>query len=316
MNRKLATSLVLMGALAVSAGRAPGQEGPPPPPMHGGPGAEFAAPPFGERMELLGLAGMHNGKVVTGAPFSAVAVSETVHTLADGNRITRKTQTNLYRDSQGRVRKEGTVPSFAMMGHAPGGGQLKSFVVIMDPVAGTNYLLHPDTKIAETMGRHGKGPMNEAMKDTWQSKSAAREQEEIANGNLKRESLGTKTPAEIEWAGSERPQLVGKENNRTALTLQGTRMTRTIPAGQIGNEKAITIVHESWYSNDLQMVVLSKRSDPWSGETTYTLTNIQRTEPDAGLFAVPADYTVKAGGHGPGPRGMMRRSPMPPPANN
>ena len=312
MNCKWTTTLVLMGALALCAGATRGQEAAPP--LRGGPGAEFVAPPFGERMELLGLARMQGGKVVTGAPFSAVAVSESVQTLADGNHITRKTQTNMYRDSQGRVRKEGT---FALMGHGAGNGASQSFVVIMDPVKGSNYLLHADTKTAEVMGKRGEGPMNEAMKENLQSKFAARQQQEIANGTLKKEDLGTKSMSEIEWAGGAAPEVAGKQVNRApGMNLQGTRMTRTIPAGQIGNEKAITIVHESWYSNDLQMVVLSKRSDPWAGETTYRLENIQRTEPNATLFTVPADYTVKPG-HVPGPRGRMRRGQTPaPPADN
>lgn len=112
MNRKFTTSLVLIGALALCAGAVRGQEAPPRPPAPdaiGGPGDQGAPPPFGERMELLGFAGMHPGKVVTGAPFSAVAVTETTRTLADGNHITRKTQANLFRDSQGRERREGTL---------------------------------------------------------------------------------------------------------------------------------------------------------------------------------------------------------------
>jgi hypothetical protein len=96
---------------------------------------------------------------------------------------------------------------------------------------------------------------------------------------------------------------------------QGMRVTRVIPAGQIGNEKPITIVRESWYSNDLQTVVMSKRSDPWSGETTYTLTNIQRSEPDASLFTVPSDYTVTQGRPEPGARRMLRREAPAPPEN-
>jgi hypothetical protein len=294
MNRKFTTSLVLFGAFALCAGTLQGQETPPRPPAPdaiGGPGDQGAPPPFGERMELLGFAGMHPGKVVTGAPFSAVAVTETTQTLADGNHIVRKTQANLFRDSQGRVRREGTLPGVGPLAAA---GQPKSFVVIHDPVAKTNFVLHPDTKMAENIGRpFGKirGAMREGMKNNAQGNFAAREQQEIASGNLKKEDLGTQT--------------IG------GVAAQGTRVTRIIPAGQIGNEKPITIVRERWYSNDLQMVVMSKRSDPWSGETTYTLTNIQRTEPSASLFAVPSDYTVQQGR--PARRGMMRQNQAPPP---
>ena len=78
----------------------------------------------------------------------------------------------------------------------------------------------------------------------------------------------------------------------------GTRTTVTIPAGEIGNERPIEIVSERWYSPELQMVIMTKHSDPRSGETTYRLTNISRTEPAKSLFEVPADYTLKADGPG------------------
>lgn len=293
MNRKLIRPLILGCLLALYAGIAGAQQAPPPPPheagmMQAGPEGEFPPPPFGERMELLGFGGVRGGKVVTGAPFSAVAVSEATQTLADGNRITRKTQTNLFRDSQGRIRKEITLSGFGPMASS---GQPKSFVVINDPVAKATFMLHPDQKTAEKIGRpfaRRNGAMNQAMREK-------RELRQEQNGaNLKKEDLGTQTIA--------------------GMAAQGTRITKTIPAGQIGNEKPITIVHEIWYSNDLQTTVMSKRSDPWSGETTYTLTNIQRAEPDATLFAVPSDYTVTQG-HPGAARGMGRRQ-GPPPATN
>ncbi len=65
------------------------------------------------------------------------------------------------------------------------------------------------------------------------------------------------------------------------VTAEGTRYTRTIPAGQIGNVKPIVIVTERWYSADLQMVVMTKRSDPRSGDTVFQMTSIARTEPAA-----------------------------------
>jgi hypothetical protein len=289
MNRRLAVSVTVGCALVLGAGIASAQQAPPPHEvmiMQAGPEGDFVPPPFGERMELLGFGGVHGGKIVTGAPFKAVAVSETAQTLADGNHISRKTQSNLYRDSQGRVRREITLAGF---GPLAASGQPKSFVVINDPVAGVTYLLHPEQKTAEKMGKPF-AKMGGAMRDAMRNKMSAREQQEIANGNLQVEDLGTQTIA--------------------GVTAQGTRFTRTIPAGQIGNEKPISVVHERWYSNDLQTVVMSKRSDPWSGETTYTLTNINRTEPDASLFTVPSDYAVTQG-HQRMPRAGRNQAPPP-----
>lgn len=296
MNRRFSRSLILAGAIVLCAGIARGQEASPPPPapdaMRGGPGGEFPPPFFGERMELLGFAGMHGGKVVTGAPFTAVAISETTQTLADGNHITRKTQTNLFRDSQGRVRKEVTLPA---IGPLAASGQPRAFVLINDPVAGSNFMLHPEEKTAEKTGNFlgGKNALaKEILKNKMKARREFREEQAIENGNLKKEDLGTQTIA--------------------GVAAQGKRVTRIIPAGQIGNEKPITIVHESWYSNDLQMMVMSKRTDPWSGEHTYTLTNIQRSEPAASLFAVPSDYTVTQGRRGWHGKKQGNPGPAPP----
>jgi hypothetical protein len=77
----------------------------------------------------------------------------------------------------------------------------------------------------------------------------------------------------------------------------GTRTTMTIAAGQLGNERPIQIVTERWYSPDLQTVVLSKLTDPRSGETVSKLSNISRNEPPSSLFEPPADYKVSDAGN-------------------
>jgi hypothetical protein len=267
---------VLMGAMLSTPVVLSAQEAPPPgpPPGHG---------PFGPRMEVLGFEEMHPGKTVAGAPYSATAVIETTQTLADGTNINRKIQSNVYRDSQGRVRREMTLPA---IGPIASGGQSKSFVLIHDPVAGTAYELRADTKTATQLPARAGGPKNP---DALQNKFEQRVQQEIANGTLKKDDLGTQTI--------------------NGVQAQGTRYTRTIAAGQIGNDKPISVVDERWYSADLQIVVKSTRTDPRMGTTSYTVTNIQRTEPAASLFTVPSDYTVTQA-KGPGPRGA-RRGPGP-----
>lgn len=290
MNRRLGLRLTLSAMLFLSAGRVRGQEPPPPPPpdammMEAGPGGDVMFGPAGTRVELLGFAGMHPGKVVTGAPFSAVAVSETTQTLADGSHITRKTETNLFRDSLGRVRREVTFPAIGPLATS---GQSKSFVLINDSVAKESFILHPDTKTAEKMVKPS-GKMNGPAKNMmgyWK-------QRPIEDPSIKTEDLGTQMIA--------------------GVSAQGTRHTRTIPAGQIGNEKTITIVSERWYSDELQMVVMSKRSDPRFGDTTYILKDVHRQEQPASLFAVPADYPIQQGGTG---RHGMMKFKQPPPAPN
>jgi hypothetical protein len=268
MNRRNCMGVALTGIFLWSAGLARAQDRTPLPPpsmaMVQIPGPEAGM--IGERVELLGFEGLHGGKVVTGAPFSAVAVSETIQTLADGNHITRKTQTNLFRDSEGRFRKEVTLPAIGPLTTL---GRPNMFVSIHDPVAGTHFILHPDAKIAERM----EAPAS--TMNTMKGNIQYQQQQAVAEGSMEKEDLGTQTMA--------------------GVSAQGTRVTHTILPGRMGNEKAMTVVFEQWYSNDLQMVVMSKRSDPRFGDTTYTVTNIQRSEPAASLFAVPSDYTVTAG---------------------
>jgi hypothetical protein len=98
---------------------------------------------------------------------------------------------------------------------------------------------------------------------------------------------------------NEVKEQLGKQNIE-GVEAEGTRTTVTIPAGEIGNERPIEIVSERWYSPELQLVVMTRHSDPRFGETTYKLTNINRTEPAKSLFEVPSDYTIKEGpGFGP-----------------
>ena len=254
--------VVMAGAITLGVHTAGSQEPPPPPP-----GAEMGpGGPIGPRMELLGFGEMHPGKVVTNAPYSATATIETMQKLNDGNTIDRMTQSSVYRDSQGRTRRDTT---FTGAGPLAASGQPRSISMIHDPVAGTSYILHTDKKTAEQLPERHRGPKNGA---NLQNRFQDHIQEEIANGTLKKEDLGTQSI--------------------NGISAQGTRYTKTIPAGQIGNASAITIVNEQWYSPDLQVIIKSTRTDPRMGTTTYNLTNIQRTEPAGSLFTVPSDYTV------------------------
>jgi hypothetical protein len=80
------------------------------------------------------------------------------------------------------------------------------------------------------------------------------------------------------------------------VSAAGSRTSWTIPAGAIGNMQPIKIVSEQWFAPDLQLLVLTKHSDPRTGENVYRLQNIVRAEPDRSLFSVPPDYTLKESG--------------------
>jgi len=262
--------MTLVGLLAVAIG-AYGQNPPPPGRGHGpgGPGARF-----------LGAEAGPPGRVVKNAPYSADMITESTQTLADGNHIRQNTTSRVSRDSEGRTRAE---QSLKGLGALAGNSNLPNVIFINDPVAGTNYALNPNDKTATRSGwvRPGRSgpPQNSAAKGGGRRNAAYRE---AAGGNVKTESLGRQT---IE-----------------GVVADGTRTTMTIPAGQMGNEQAIQIVTERWYSAELQTIVLSKHSDPRSGETITRLANISRAEPSHTLFEVPSDYKV---GEGERPRGKQ-----------
>lgn len=71
-----------------------------------------------------------------------------------------------------------------------------------------------------------------------------------------------------------------------------TRFTLAIPAGKEGNDRPFEIVSERWFSPELQVVLMSKRSDPRTGDMVYRLTNINRNEQPRSLFEAPSDFKV------------------------
>ena len=104
-----------------------------------------------------------------------------------------------------------------------------------------------------------------------------------------------------------RSESLGKQTIE-GVEAEGTRTVETVPAGAIGNERPIEVINERWYSPELQTVIMTRHNDPLFGETVFKLTNINRSEPDASLFQIPSDYTVKEGsGFGGGTEIKMRR---------
>ena len=222
---------------------------------------------FGPGPRFLGAEAGVPRRVVTGAPFSGDLVTESTDTLADGNRIHQVSTAHLVRDSEGRTRRE---ESLAGLGALAAGGGAQQVIFIHDPVAGASYALDPGRKTANKSAWAGRGaaarPFGAAIEARREMRAAG------LNQSVKTEALGTMTI--------------------DGLPVQGTRTTITIPAGAIGNEAPIQGVTERWYSADLQMAVLTKRSDPRSGETVTRLTNVNRSEPSPTLFQVPPDYKV------------------------
>ena len=223
----------------------------------------------------------HFTKVVRGAPYSAVAVTEYVQKFVDGNQIVRRNEAAYYRDSEGRTRVEqklNTIGKWSASGEAP------RIIMIGDPVAGEYYSLDPRTRTAVKNIGLGKRLQQEKLK---------REQEAAQSGQAKVEqkSATAATVSKVSTDGRRRTESLGSQRIE-GVEAEGKRTTTTIPAGEIGNTLPIEITDESWFSPALQTVVMTKHHDPRSGDTVYRLTNVSRQEPDRSLFQVPPDYTI------------------------
>lgn len=249
-------------------------------------------------------------KVVKNAPFSADAVSESVQTLADGNRIVRSSTTKLHRNSEGRFRREIKSSSGGLLGTAFSYG---SGVTILDPVAGHRYMLDPEMRTARTAVIRVPRPPR-VKGDTAQpepppaavvapvepvppAKIVTSEGVTIAGAGVYTTSVAPAAPGieVLTAAGREKYGSSAEDlgtRNIEGVEATGKRTVTTIPAGAIGNERPIEIVYEKWYSNELQLTVMSRHSDPRFGEQTYRLTNIVRSEPDPSLFTLPSGYKV------------------------
>jgi hypothetical protein len=230
---------------------------------------------------ILGAEMASPGETVTGSPYTATAITETTQTLADGNKIVNKTSSFVARDSQGRTRREDSVGRIGSLQ-----GSAQKMIFINDPTNHTQYISQSGgesstivrnnatwssaPKIIQLDG--GQSEMrHKTIVKTFKT-DGEKQSQDTDNSNVKHEELGTQT---IEGVSAE-----------------GKRDTLTIPAGQIGNERAIEVVTETWYSPDLHTMVMRKHSDPRVGDTVFHLTEIKRNEPDASLFQAPAGTKI------------------------
>jgi hypothetical protein len=256
-------------------------------------------------VSTAGMAGLQDkAAVIKNEPYQAQAVTEMKQTLADGSHIVQTTTATVARDSDGRtvrVQKLSTLGPWKSADSSPGNSP--TLTAIFDPVAQEHIDYTSDSKVAHVLFMpsvppgavvrveggfgvsapnapgveekglmvSGPGPVGAVMQGFALQTGPVSPQ--LSKGvKPKTESLGTKT--------MEGVQVIG------------TRSISTIPAGTIGNDQDLSIIRETWYSAELQLVIQSTQSDPRFGETTYTLKNIQLGSPDVTLFQVPANYTI------------------------
>jgi hypothetical protein len=247
-------------------------------------------------------------RAIKGAPYSAETLVEGTQQLADGNRINRKTTGRVYRDSEGRTRREDDRPNGT------------TAISITDPVAGFSYSLDTANKIAwrtptgvggaildklEAEQTSVRRVFGEQVNASGQREQGFRSEPMAEEEKQKVEAAAARSGAVVAARGggggrggampAMRGGMAGPLEHKVieGVAVEGRKTTTTIPAGQIGNEQPLTITSEQWRSPELNVLVMTRHADPRSGESTYRLVNIVRAEPDRSLFMVPADYTVK-----------------------
>ena len=244
-----------------------------------------------------------DGKLVKGAPYSAEAVTEMTQMLIDGNRIVKKSVASIYRDSEGRTRREQTLKA---IGPYATGNESPQTVFISDPVGGVHYVLDSRSRTARKMPPFRFEWTSPSTPPAASTKVVVQPEGSLSAATVQMGTGGkfrVSAPPHSEDTGvvmqyrtdnrkRGKSESLGKQLVE-GVEAEGTRYTITIPAGEIGNDRPIEIVDERWYSPELQTMIMTKHSDPRSGETVYRLTNISRGEQPRSLFEVPGDYAIK-----------------------
>jgi antitoxin (DNA-binding transcriptional repressor) of toxin-antitoxin stability system len=209
-----------------------------------------------------GLQGM------TGAPYTATEKTTRVQTLADGTTITHESTLKLARDSNGKTYRE-------VRQATPIDAENEELVnvFIFDPANRININWNSRTKIATIVHMPDQAQIRPVQPP---------------------DTSRAETPAVTARNVAERPQLEDLGSKTICgVTAHGTRITRIIPVGKEGNDRPITVVDETWRSQELRLVLQSMQNDPRIGVNTVEVTDIEQGEPDPALFQVPAGYTVK-----------------------
>jgi hypothetical protein len=240
---------------------------------------------------IVGFGGAVMGAAVKNAPYSADEIRESTQVLGDGTRIHNESKVTVYRDSEGRIRRE-----------------TPSEITIWDPAAGITYILDPKAMNGRKMEVHIAVRNGDAANgvSTWMYSSGnERGVAHAGSGEMMQRmfSYSTANPTAILTGGDDGPitltavtkppvkESLGKQMME-GVSSEGERSTSTIDVGAIGNDRPISSVSERWYSPELQVNVMTLKSDPRTGQETFRLTNIHRAEPDASLFQVPAGYQI------------------------
>jgi hypothetical protein len=214
---------------------------------------------------------------IPGAPYSAVATTQSTTVFSDGTRIVRGNMVRFFRDGQGRTRTERGVNAEGQV--LP--SETNPTITIDDPVSGELYRLYPQKKLIQAFKR---SPHSTALPQPTPASDVDAPFALLGFGM----AIGAGPATETSTAQTSLGQkVIG------GVTASGTRVVRTIPSGVLGNDKPITSTRDEWLSPDLGVVVQITEKSSIGGEVTLNLSNLVRGEPDSALFVPPANFTLR-----------------------
>jgi len=263
-----------------------GAQGPPPPGRFGGGRGPGPGGPMAGVFEFGGLMGGFGGKVVTGKPILAKITIAHTEILPD-NTITNTSTGTFARDADGSIFRG---LKFAAIGPWATSGRAQEFAYIRNVTQGTQYVVNVTKGTYRDFPIRDRKPSHDRKKDRSNASNANNETvTDNPSGSYIDPATNTHYPVEYR------------------------KVTRTIPAGRIGNLNAIVITSERWYSTALDLLLEDTHTDPRFGTTTYRLSNIGQS-PSASLFTPDPSFKHTQGGeYGGGGHRAEGKQPPPPP---
>jgi hypothetical protein len=200
-------------------------------------------------------------------PYSAQFLTTEVETLPDGGQVLHETRSFEVRDSQGRMRIETIRPDRKEGGYDGDWPKIDQMVEIYIPSPRQTVFLFPEEKSAKVRIYPGTGP--------------------IPTHGLPH----AKTTVE---------KLQGETIH--GVYAEGTRITQTYPADAAGRPGS-TGVFETWVSPELKFTVVEDDKFTYADGTVWQsrieLQRLDRAEPPASLFEIPAGYKIETVTMGP-----------------
>ena len=262
-----------------------GAQGPPPPGPFGGRGPGPGGPMAG-MFEFGGLMGGFGGKVVTGKPILATITITHTETLP-GNTIINTTTGTFARGADGSTSRD---VKFSAIGPWAASGKVQEFVYIRNVTSVMQYIVNVTKMTYEAFPIREHDPPSGGRRDRPNRSDSS---DETVSDNP---------------SGSYTDPVTN-----TVYPVDDRKVTRTIPAGAIGNQFAIVITSERWYSSALDLLLEDTHTDPRFGTTTYQLSGIGQS-PASSLFTPDPSFTqVQGRGFGRGRNGGESNQPPPPP---